>query len=275
LRANALLALDGSLGHVTEVLSGDYYQPLSTSSPHQIWSAAMVISPLLRGLLGVSLDANASLITLSPHVPSNWRSFSIKNLRAGACAMDIRYHRTDTQMIVDTDRSGTGDCTLEFSPSISPLAEVTGAEMSAHLVNYRLLKSANDQHVVVRYAVPRGQGRLSIMIRNDFGLSWNASLPVLGGTSQGLRVTNESWTASHDRLELDVAGSNGSTYELGVWNVAPLGSVEGAELVRASSEPSTLRIHFPAGNPEAYSHRKIVFHFSNKPASEHGKEATN
>jgi len=45
----ALLALDGSLGHVTEVLSGDQYQPLSTSSPHQIWSAAMVISPLLRG----------------------------------------------------------------------------------------------------------------------------------------------------------------------------------------------------------------------------------
>src|SRR5207248_2469190 len=53
LRSNALLALDGSLGHVTEVISGDYYQPLSTSSPHQIWSAAMVISPLLRGMLGL------------------------------------------------------------------------------------------------------------------------------------------------------------------------------------------------------------------------------
>src|SRR6266851_2308243 len=50
LRANALLTFDGSLGHVTEVLSGDYYQPLSTSSPHQIWSAAMVISPILRGI---------------------------------------------------------------------------------------------------------------------------------------------------------------------------------------------------------------------------------
>jgi glycogen debranching enzyme len=48
LRGNALLALDGSPGHVTEVLSGDYYQPLSTSSPHQIWSAAMVISPTSR-----------------------------------------------------------------------------------------------------------------------------------------------------------------------------------------------------------------------------------
>src|SRR5262249_39683737 len=56
LRANALLAHDGSLGHVTEVLSGDYYQPLSTSSPHQIWSAAMIINPLLRGMLGLETD---------------------------------------------------------------------------------------------------------------------------------------------------------------------------------------------------------------------------
>src|SRR5437879_12230121 len=52
LRANALLALDGSLGHVTEVLCGDSCQSLSTSSPHQIRSAAMVVSPRLRGLLG-------------------------------------------------------------------------------------------------------------------------------------------------------------------------------------------------------------------------------
>src|SRR5258708_21676668 len=38
LRSNALLALDGSLRHVTEVLSGSYYQSRSTSSPHPILS---------------------------------------------------------------------------------------------------------------------------------------------------------------------------------------------------------------------------------------------
>ena len=64
LMANSQLALDGSLGHVTEVLSGDYYQPLSTSSPHQIWSAAMVISPLLRGLFGLEADAGRSVSLL-------------------------------------------------------------------------------------------------------------------------------------------------------------------------------------------------------------------
>jgi glycogen debranching enzyme len=83
LRANALLALDGSLGHVTEVLSGDSYQPLSTSSPHQIWSAAMVVSPLLRGMLGLSSDAKTGTLTFSPHVPADWTSFSIHGARAG------------------------------------------------------------------------------------------------------------------------------------------------------------------------------------------------
>ena len=66
LRANALLALDGSLGHVTEVLSGSYYQPLSTSSPHQIWSAAMVVSPVLRGMFGLQTDAVGGTLTFAP-----------------------------------------------------------------------------------------------------------------------------------------------------------------------------------------------------------------
>src|SRR6266516_986351 len=72
LRSNALMALDGSLGHVTEVISGDYYQPLSTSSPHQIWSAAMVISPMLRGLFGLESSAATPTVTFAPHVPADW-----------------------------------------------------------------------------------------------------------------------------------------------------------------------------------------------------------
>src|SRR5207245_5296474 len=94
LRANALLGLDGSLGHVTEVLSGDYYQPLSTSSPHQIWSAAMVVSPLLRGLFGLSADANAHLLSFAPHVPADWASFAIDNLRVGENKLQLTLTRT-------------------------------------------------------------------------------------------------------------------------------------------------------------------------------------
>jgi glycogen debranching enzyme len=59
LRSNALLALDGSLGHVTEVSPG-----LLTLRRvrHLIWSAAMVVSPLLRGIFGLAIVAKRTIL---------------------------------------------------------------------------------------------------------------------------------------------------------------------------------------------------------------------
>src|SRR5437762_9511269 len=94
LRANALLALDGSLGHVSEVLSGDYYQPLSTSSPHQIWSAAMVVSPLLRGMFGLHADAANRTLTFAPHAPADWTAYSVRGVAVGADTLDLSYKKT-------------------------------------------------------------------------------------------------------------------------------------------------------------------------------------
>src|SRR5207253_1392455 len=124
LRANSLLALDGALGHVTEVLSGDYYQQISTSSPHQIWSAAMVVSPILRGMLGLVTDVQTATISLSPHVPATWRSFSISNLRVGAATLAISYRRTPGAIAMEVKREGSGNCTLDFSPALTLRTEV-------------------------------------------------------------------------------------------------------------------------------------------------------
>ena len=61
LMANALLTESGALGYVTELLSGDFNAPFGRSSHHQIWSEAMVVTPLVRGLLGIEpLDGGAS-----------------------------------------------------------------------------------------------------------------------------------------------------------------------------------------------------------------------
>jgi hypothetical protein len=278
LRANALLALDGSLGHVTEVLSGDYYQPLSTSSPHQIWSAAMVVSPLLRGLFGLSVDANAHLLSFAPHVPADWASFAIKNVHVGSCTLDLKYERSEQGFTLEADRSGTGDCTLEFSPAISPLAEVMTVEMNGHLVQHRVLKSAVDQHVVARFPVSKGANTLHFVVHNDFGLSIPSGLPQLGSASRGLRVLSETWSVTKDRLELEIAGVQGSTYELGTWNAGQLSRVEGAEWNKGVGGRGQVRVHLPAGHErssiggggrsskdsETYVRQKVVFYFAGK-----------
>ena len=104
LRSNALLALDGSLGHVAEVLSGDYYQPLSTNSPHQIWSAAMVVSPILRGMMGLDVDAQTQSVTLAPHIPADWKALSLDNLSVGSTALSLHYRKAPGTLTLEVKR---------------------------------------------------------------------------------------------------------------------------------------------------------------------------
>jgi glycogen debranching enzyme len=264
LAANAQLALDGSLGHVTEVLSGDYYQPLSTSSPHQIWSAAMVMSPLLRGLFGLQADAGAQRLTFTPHVPADWTWFTLDKVRVGPASLRIAYRKTVGEIALDVTRTGSGDCTLEFSPAVSLRAQVGGVEVNGHRISFQINPSAVDQHVSVRFPVTEGANELRIRLRNDFGLSLSPALPPLGSSSQGLRVISQAWTPSRDSLTLDLAGVPGKQYQMGVWNPAQITSVDGAELVRTESGNASLKIQFTGSISETYVREKVTIHFSGK-----------
>jgi glycogen debranching enzyme len=262
LRANALLALDGSLGHVTEVLSGDYYQPLSTSSPHQIWSAAMVVSPLLRGMFGLSTDAKAATLTFAPHLPADWNSLGIDNLRVGENKLQLNFTKTAEGIFLEAGRtSGTGESIIEFQPSISLRATVQKAELNGKPLAFRVEANDEDQHVFVRFPVSEGQKFLRIFVTNDFAVTATAVLPPLGSASSGVRILSETWSPSHDQLTLDVSGAAGARYELKAWNAAQIERVEGAELKR-KPEGSILLLQIPGSGPESYARTKIVIHFA-------------
>jgi hypothetical protein len=262
LRANALLALDGSLGHVTEVLSGDYYQPLSTSSPHQIWSAAMVVSPVLRGMLGLETDAIHRSVRLTPHVPADWTRFNIGNVRLGKNTVLLNYKKTDEGILLETGlTSGSEECTVEFRPAISLKAKVQRVELNGKPVPFQVETGETDQHVVVQFPIASGRYSLRIGLLNEFGLSEQTVLPALGSASRGLRILSETWTASKDQLALEVSGVAGGEYDLGVWNASLIQNVEGAEFHPGAAK-ATIGVRIPRSSSEAYPHVKIVVHFS-------------
>ena len=257
LRANALLANDGSLGHFTEVLSGDYYQGFSTSSPHQIWSAAMVVSPILRGLFGLQTNAQSHEITLAPHVPADWTWFGIRNVHLGNLSVDFQYRKTQDSVTVEATRSGTGDCWVEFSPAFSLRTKVVSVEMNGKPLPFKIHPNDEDQHVSMRLPVHAGANRMVIRVKNDFGLALANVLPALGSTSRGLRVISNSWNSARDQLTVEVSGVPGMEYELGVWNPGQISSVEGAVL----TEQGKIRIEIPGAKDKDYSHRTVVIHF--------------
>jgi glycogen debranching enzyme len=260
LMANAQLAHDGSPGRTTEVLSGDYYTQLSTSTPHQIWSSAMVISPILRGMMGLEVDTLTSSVAFAPHVPAGWSDFSVRNVRIGTTQLDLVYHNVGEDITLEVDRHGSGKVTLDYSPSLSLYAKVFGAEVNGQKVSPKISANENDQHATVSVPITGDKTTIHLRVSGNFGIAYPFVAPADGATSTNLKVVSEQWNAAHDTLQLQVAGVHGKTYDVPIFN-APSGiGVRGAIITRPASGLA-LQIVFPPGLAGAFTTQTVTLQF--------------
>lgn len=266
LRANAQLVFDGTLGRATEVLSGRYYTQLTTSTPHQIWSSAMIVSPILRGMMGLSVDALNSTVHFEPHVPPNWTGFAIQNvpvaptLETNPTSLSLSYQRTNHEIELQVKRHGSQKVQLEFSPAFSLRAQVVAAEVDGHSVPIHPAEPPNgvDQHVHVSVPITTDNAIIRIRYRGDFGIVYPYEVPASGDISTNLKIVSEQWNDTHDRLDLQVAGSSGKSYRIPlVGELAGL-TVTGGEL---DPQSSSLKVVYPAGPPGAFTTRTVVLQF--------------
>src|SRR5208283_775970 len=261
LRANSLLALDGSLGHVTEVLSGTYYQSLSTSSPDQVWSAAMIVSPFLRGMFGLDADVPGNALAFAPHAPADWAAYAVKNVPVGTSRFDLNVSKTANEITLQVKKTGNGAPMFNFEPAVSPRAKVLGVECNGRPLAFHVVASSTDQHVITQVTLAAETNTIRIRLQDDFGFTYAPNLPPLGSESQGLRILSEAWSTSHDLLTLSISGVAGSAYDLSLWNPAQIASVEGADLIREGNS-GHLQVRIAGEHSAAQIHQTIKIHFA-------------
>src|SRR6185437_9946538 len=104
LMQNADQTTTQDLGAVTALLSGAYFQPFGRSTSHQLWSSSMVITPALRGLFGIEVDALSKTVRLDPHLPADWDDAEVCRLHVGTSIIDLTYHRNAQQMTVHLEQ---------------------------------------------------------------------------------------------------------------------------------------------------------------------------
>jgi glycogen debranching enzyme len=95
---NADLTSAQDIGAVTELLSGAYYEPFGRSTSHQLWSSAMVVTPLLRGLFGMEVDALHHAVSVTPRLPADWDRAAVRKLHVGGSVVDVSYQRTTLRL---------------------------------------------------------------------------------------------------------------------------------------------------------------------------------
>jgi glycogen debranching enzyme len=120
LRANAMLCYDRAKGAFDEVLHGDERQSAGVC-PDQAWSAAMVISPLVDGMLGAAPDAPARQLRLTPHWPREWTRAVVSKLRVGETTVTL--HASEGCLVDGIPHDGVRYALTAHPPSLALILE--------------------------------------------------------------------------------------------------------------------------------------------------------
>lgn len=256
LMANALLTESGALGYVTELLSGDRHAPFGRSSHHQIWSEAMVVSPLIRGLLGVEPRQGGRELRIAPQLPADWNGATARGVMAGGTRLDVEVARVPGAVTIKVSPGGGENPgplpTLALAPALPLDAIVDRVVINGRSTRHRTTRMGDVQFVDV--AVPESSDAVTAEFRYRGGTEVYAhtTAPAMGARSEGLRILRSR--ADGTRLQLLLEGLAGRTYELSLRSSRRIRSLQG--LTRATDpgvqrpSPGTaadpvLRVTFP------------------------------
>ncbi|HZS54881.1 MAG TPA: glycogen debranching protein [Bryobacteraceae bacterium] len=219
LMQNVNLTWAQDLGSVTELLSGDFYQPLGRSSSHQMWSSAMIVTPLLRGLFGISCDVPNKTLHVDPHLPAEWEHARLRNVTFGAISVDLEFDRSRVGKLTirATTAKPANFCLVHESDACRPTLSAAHTLMIAE--------------PAVEIGIPTG-------------------LPEPGAETKQLKVLDEEFSSRQTVIRFEAQGQ--SIYDLPVRLNRPRITVAGGELANGK-----LHLLFPGG--DGYQNKTVIF----------------
>jgi glycogen debranching enzyme len=254
LQANAELALLAG-GNTTEVLSGSTATPLSTASPHQTWSAAMVMAPLLRGLAGIDVDGGADRVQFAPHLPADWRTLGVDRLRVPSGTLSLDLKRDERTLTLNVTNSGSRSVAFEFAPAYPRSAQLIGAEVDGVATKWDREQEAVDWHPRIRFDAHPGTTRVVLRHEGFFDFTVPRTSVKLAEASSNVKVIAEEWTETGRTLLVTLSGLAGARYRLRLTGSDQLASLGGAQ----RDGTDEVVVEMPAGAPGAYVSREVSF----------------
>jgi glycogen debranching enzyme len=261
LMANALLTYPGALGEVTELLSGDFATPFGRSSHHQVWSEAMVVAPVVRGLLGIEATEGGRRLRFAPTLPATWDRVEARAVPIGADQYDLTFQRSDDRAVVRIAPRGEparARHRIVVAPAFPLDAHVRRVNVNGTSVKFQTLSIGDIQRVEVSVD---GSGQTTeIVFAVDQGTEVYAEPTAIhpGAQNLGLRVLRVR--ADSRALHLTLEGRGGHAYPIVVRTPHQLGSVEDVTTLEHRAGSERLEVSF-AGPAMEYVRREVVIPF--------------
>ncbi|HXU40173.1 MAG TPA: GH116 family glycosyl hydrolase [Blastocatellia bacterium] len=259
LMANALLTYPGALGYVTELLSGDFNAPFGRSSHHQVWSEAMVVTPIMRGLLGIDVGEGGRRLTFAPQLPADWDRVQARGVPVGNARYDLSLERTLGRETIKVERrvdiNAASSARIIVAPAFPLDAKISSVTVNGQPAKFDTRRMGDIQRIEVNVEpqLPVNEIVFTYEEGTDVYVEREALKP--GASSEGLRVLRSRADASALRLTLEGLGAR--TYELRVRTSRRVGETSGVKVIAEAGRDAKLLVSFE-GPSDAYVRRELV-----------------
>jgi hypothetical protein len=179
LMQNADMTFSPDPGAVTELLSGEFFQPFGRSSSHQLWSSAMVMTPTVRGLFGLEADASGHVLRVHRQLSPGWDGATLRNVAVGGARFDVRIRREGSRIAIEASSREpqllcvTAGTACDGAPVVAQSADgfdIEGVDGSVADVDVRFLRmparvtgaSSEGGKLVVRLPAGEGYRRVNV-----------------------------------------------------------------------------------------------------------------
>ncbi|HRH41567.1 MAG TPA: GH116 family glycosyl hydrolase [Pyrinomonadaceae bacterium] len=257
LMANSLLTYSNALGYVTELLSGDFNAPFGRSSHHQVWSEAMVVSPVLRGMFGIEVSNAGKTVKFAPQVPVNWNDYEAKSVRVGGNSLDFKVKREKGKMTVLVSQTGSGT-KLILAPSFPLDAKIKSVTVAGKAATAQVKSNGDIQQAELQIDLTTPTTEIVYLLDEGTDVYWNVPNLQAGQENQGLRIIKSQ--AKTDGLSLVLEGRGGQTYQLSAKSAKVLKAVDGIKVGASENGEQQLQITF-TGSSDSYIKREILLPF--------------
>ncbi len=229
-RGDTAPAARDSAGHLHEVLAGDLFHPEFESVPEQTWSSAGLLRAAVAAMLGLEPRPATNSLGFAPHLPAQWPTLTLRNVRVGSTRSTLRLTRSDDSLTLTVDNPGA-PLAIDFAPELPLGAMPTKAAVGGRPAMATVEEHGQDRHARLRFTAATGTTTVRIEWKGGLTVAVAPPAPELGQRSRALILTRarldgdalvlDGWITGPGDADLTVTGARAMTAEQS--SVAALG----------------------------------------------------
>ena len=162
----AALTFSQQLGTISELFSGDRFQPIEAAVPHQLFSTTPVLVGFTRGILGLEPNVPNNELKFEPNWPRDWTSAHIKNIPFGKNKLMLEHNHSNSEISLKWHKEKNSPIVLILSYSLLADETIKSVELNGLTVPFELATKNAVKFVQSKFTL--NQTITNIVLKGNF-----------------------------------------------------------------------------------------------------------